>query len=621
MGHHRQPVAALISCLVLLFGSRDNNYVTSQRTPGNDDTGEGGCAIFLGPSIVKEKEGQGFGLGMFAGKDISAGTVLTNLSEVLIPIYDSATLDSDQNPVLREYLWSGAELPEVALVGSETRNALWFSPGLSGIAPCTFTNYNLQLSAAGVFAGVSRGNVVDDADSPTREIHHAGSYSYRHSLAYIASEDIRAGDELVVECADDDFANAHQTSTFDPTDPRFICVDNIRAGPTSDGSIGGMGLRATRQISGGDIITSSPVIPIHRRELFGDGTESTVQGQPYQLLLNYAFGHEDSDLLLLPYGPLTGYINHPPPGRKANAMIRWHLLDEGVHFGLSRRQQYHHSELLELSADEVAHTHGKGLMIDYVALGDIADGDEIFIDYGDSWHNAWDSHVRRWKAPNGATSYKSADRYCHETTHCYEENVRTIEEQKTNPYPDNLETVCYYDNDSTRIKVDEQKQIVYTTWTIGEEQNYWPHECLRPCRILKRYRSNIDDDENYAGEFLYTAEMLPFEGGAEVCTLTGGRHIATDVPWDAILIVDRPRTTDTFLDQAFRHEIGVPSDLYPATWLRKKVRRRSSSDKVTKDSQNKDYDEFKRRKKSDELKETLMKERSPRYELLHGDEL
>lgn len=608
----RQPaVIKGLGYLALFFGSTDENYVYSRLNNSNE---ESDCSIFLGPSIIKEKEQQGFGLGMFAGKDIAAGTVLSNLSEVLIPIYDSSTLDSDLDPTFREYLWGGAEIPELALVGSETRNALWFSPGLSSIAPCTINNYNLQLSGAGVFTGVSRQNVADDADSPTRDSHHAGAYSYRHSLSYLATRDIRAGEELVVECPDDDFdGSAHQTSAFDPTDSRFICVDDIgTAGPASDSSIGGMGLRASRQISSGDVITSSPVIPIHRKELFGDGTGSTVQGQPYQLLLNYVLGHEDSDLLLLPYGPLTGYINHPPTGKKANAIIRWHSLDQDAHADLPRRQQFHHSELLGLAADEVVYTHGKGLMIDYVALDDIADGEEIYLDYGDAWRKAWDNHVRRWPPSEDAKSYKSADRFCRETD-CSQKDVRTIEEQKTNPYPDNLETVCFYDNDATIVKFDQQRQIVYTTWTTEDD---WPHECMRPCRILQRYASDVDDDERSEGEWFYTAEMLPFDGPQEICNLTGGRHIATDVPWDAILIVDRPLTTDTFLDQAFRHEVGVPSDLYPTAWLRKRVRRRSASDETSKSAKKKHYNEFKRRKKDDETKKTrLMKERSPRFEL------
>ena len=31
------------------------------------------------------------------------------------------------------------------------------------------------------------------------------------------------------------------------------------------------------------------------------------------------------------------------------------------------------------------------------------------------------------------------------------------------------------------------------------------------------------------------------------------------------------------MEQAFRHEIGVPDNFYPATWLRQKIRRRSGT--------------------------------------------
>ena len=38
-------------------------------------------------------------------------------------------------------------------------------------------------------------------------------------------------------------------------------------------------------------------------------------------LLNFCFGHEDSELLFVPYSPVVNFINHG--GRKPNAEIRW----------------------------------------------------------------------------------------------------------------------------------------------------------------------------------------------------------------------------------------------------------------------------------------------------------
>ncbi|KAL7528329.1 hypothetical protein ACHAXR_002382, partial [Thalassiosira sp. AJA248-18] len=400
------------------------------------------CDIFMGPSLIKEAEQQGYGLGMFTGKTIFAGQVI-KLKELLLPLYDSATIDVN-HPPLREYLWPGNMLPEMAFVGSANRNALWFSPGLASVAPCTSNNFNLRLSGPGAFAGMthscSRSSLVEDDNTPPRTSPLAGSYSYHHALSYEAVRTILPGEELVLECNEEEFETPPQMTIakFNSSDSSFVCVDKVRSGPST--AIGGQGLFARRPISkGGDsIIISSPLVPIHRKEMFGDGTGNTAPAgfNSYQLVLNYAIGHPESDLLLLPYGPLVSYINHPPPGKEANAIIKWHST-EGKNTS-SRRQQYHHPELFDLNANEVSETHGKGLMIDIVALNNIEIDEEIYIDYGEVWSKAWENHVKRWKAPSGASEYVSADKW-------FNSQDDTVKHQNKN-YPDNLQTICYYDN-------------------------------------------------------------------------------------------------------------------------------------------------------------------------------
>lgn len=610
LARDRADIIVRVGLIVKVFLQANGIAIATKDEPNADDYAStpnyirDQCSLFLGPSPIKEAEQHGFGLGMFTGIDIVEGTTLTP-EEVLLPIYDSATLDYN-HPPLREYVWGGGEIPELSL-GSSDRNALWFSPGLAGIAPCTTTNFNLQLSGAGVYAGVSRHNVAEDEDAPSRTSPLAGSYSYRHSLSYVAVRDIAAGEELVAECTDDDFdGSSHQMTRFDTDDTRYICLDNVTPYKyQSDSSIGGKGLMARKALSKGDNIISSPLIPIHRRELVGDGTGSTAASgvNKYQLLLNYVFGHEDSDLLLLPYGPMVSYINHPPPGKNANAIIQWHQLDKVGVGGddIPRRQQYHHPELFQLSADVVAEMHGKGLLIDIVALTDIGVAEEIYIDYGSAWAKAWDNHVKRWTPPAGAPTYASADKLFR-INGLDKRSVRTVAEQEMDPYPGNVQTVCYYDGDAAVLEVDEEKNIVFTSWITEED---WPHECLRMCIILDRYY----DEESK--EMLYRAEMLPYEGAYDLCILEGGTHIASDISWDGILIVDKPYTSDVFLEQAFRHEIGVPDGLYPQQWLRQKVRRRPDKQQLA--GANKGG-EFKRKKKK-EVMAKRMKERSPRIEL------
>jgi hypothetical protein len=534
--------------------------------------------MYLAPSHLKHAASHGFGLGIFTGKHIHRGEILTDLHEIVLPLYDSSTLDRT-HPPLREYLWNTVgSLPELAVHITDRQKAFWFGGGISSMAPCTSRGFNVEIAAGGSFAGDPRWNVLEDLDGvPSRQDPRAGSYSYRHGMTYIVVRDIAPGEEIVVDCSDDNFdhlslLNERRSNKYQPNDLSYMCLDNVRSGDSQVPNAG-KGLLAARRLAKDDIVLSSPVVPINRGDLFGDGTgKMPASGiNNYQLMLNYALGHEDSDLLLLPYGPFVNYINHPPPGAKANAVIRWHSVGE-KEMDAPPRMQFHHMDLFQEYAKAVTETHGKGLVIDIVALGKIDVGDEIYIDYGDAWRKAWDDHVKRWNAPLGASSYHTADQYYHnKTLNPKPEIVKTVDELKNDPYPDNLQTICYYDSDADMERVDEENKINYAIW----KDDGMPHECMRPCNILERYPDTVNE-----GQMLYTAEMMHFEGEEKFwfCAMKPGRHIAKDVGYDGILIVDKPYSHDIFLEQAFRHEIAVPDNFFPKEWMRSKVRRKTEEE-------------------------------------------
>ncbi|KAL7510286.1 hypothetical protein ACHAXN_007258 [Cyclotella atomus] len=539
-------------------------------------TDDEGCQLYLAPSQLKENASHGFGLGIFTGRHIYEGELLNDLNEIIIPLYDSSMLDIT-HPPLREYLWpTMGTLPELAIHSNDRMKSFWFAGGISSMAPCTSVNFNVENNAAGEMVGALRWNLNEDYGVPSREDPHAGSFSYRHNATYLAARDIAPGEELIVDCFDDNFdglslTDKKRNNMYKSNDVSYMCLDNVKSGESQVPGIG-KGLLAGRSISKEQIILSSPVVPINRRDLIGDGTGKTAQSgiNNYQLMLNYALGHDDSDLLLLPYGPFVNFINHPPPGKMANAVIRWHPFAENE-IDVPRRMQFHHSELFQQYAKAVTETHGKGLVIDIVALDQISADDEIYIDYGSSWTKAWNDHVKRWRAPSGASTYRTADQWYNDRTlNPNPQIVRTVEEQNTDPYPGNLQTICYYDSDSKIVSVDEVNKIIYTYW----DDDSMPHECMRPCKILERY----PDSEN-PNEFMYTAEMLHFDGEEKFwfCAIREGKHISRDVTYDGILILDKPYTHDMFLEQAFRHEISVPEGFYPKEWMRPKVRRKEDT--------------------------------------------
>mmetsp|Transcript_24650 Transcript_24650/g.37363 ORF Transcript_24650/g.37363 Transcript_24650/m.37363 type:complete len:604 (-) Transcript_24650:64-1875(-) len=587
--------------LLLLAPSTSASFFSSNKDE---------CELYLAPSHLKNAASHGFGLGIFAGKHIHQGEILTDLREILIPLYDSATLDAT-HPPLREYLWPAVGcVPELAVHTTDRTKAFWFGGGISSMAPCTSKGFNVEISAGGNFAGAPRWNVVEDSDGsvPSREDPHAGSYSYRHGMTYIAARDIAPGEELVVDCTDDNFdhlslQNYKRINSY-KADDGHMCLDNVRIGESQVANAG-KGLVAAKSISKDDIVLSSPVVPIHRRDLFGDGTSTgkTASGiNNYQLMLNYALGHEDSDLLLLPYGPFVNYINGSggSAGQKANAVLKWHKTGE-KEMEAPRRLQFHHHELFSEYAKAVTETHGKGLVIDIVALDNIGAGEEIFLDYGEAWTKAYEEHVKRYQAPSDASTYRTADQWFHnKKLNPNPEFLKTVEELKTDPYPNNLQTICYYDSDAKIEKVDEATNTSYAVWDDFPSP---PHECMRPCNILERYPDPEDEDR-----MLYTAEMMHFEGEEKYwfCNMRPGKHIARDVDYDGILIVDKAYTHDIFLEQAFRHEIGVPDDFFPREWLRSKVRRRAEQEPTRSDV----GDEFRRKKTN-----VVISRKSPKEEL------
>jgi len=44
-------------------------------------------------------------------------------------------------------------------------------------------------------------------------------------------------------------------------------------------------------------------------------------------------------------------------------------------------------------------------MLEFVASRDIQPGEEVFIDYGEEWQNAWDEHVKKWEPISKESDY------------------------------------------------------------------------------------------------------------------------------------------------------------------------------------------------------------------------
>jgi hypothetical protein len=362
---------------------------------------------------------------------------------------------------------------------------------------------------------------------------------------------------LTVECDDNAFDGGNYfLSRYDGSNKAVTCIDRYVKVGVSPGL--GHGLFAKRQIPKGTSIISTPLVPLARADM--DIADERVPDK--QLMFNYVYGHPESDLLLLPSGPMVNYINHN--SRSPNAVIQWHdpTLSKEELASLERREEYHHFEEVKYcSAERVINTHGIGLVMDIVATRPISEGEEIFIDYGKDWQMAWDKHQASW--PFSDSEYVDADTF--RRTGGGGQYVRTIVEQASNPYPLNLDTYCWYtDEDGTEGDEDTTEladDLFFVHFDNGNDK-----ECLRPCRIVERVSQDGE-------EALYTVELDEYDNDevSRKCLIDRDTFLG-NVPEYAIEVLDKPRTSDSLLKQAFRHEIGVPSGFFPAAWMKKKAR-------------------------------------------------
>jgi len=621
------------TCPFPVSGSRVNDYSSSS----NNRNSESGCGLWMAPSPIKQAEDHSFGLGIFTGKAIPKGTPVEASAyghgELLLPIYHADAI-YDEHPPLREFIWDEDNLPESSAEYPYDAAAL-FVPGLASIAPCTSENYNLRL-------GHDKGWSASTDDGGVHRSTHpqAGAFSYRHNVTYIAVRDIAAGEELTVDCDDDSFdGGAYYLTQYDEKsqkDDRVTCLDqNLRVGIATQKAASdaddpmGLGLFAKRNLAKGENIISSPLTPIHRdlMELFDDDPDEEKPVNNKQLMLNYVFGHPDSDLLLLPIGPMVNFINHRRASDGgANAEIRWHHLNSDHIVNKKTTDDlkaYHDTSLFDLPGDVVALTHGRGLVMDIVALREISEGEEVYLDYGIEWQDSWDAHTAAFQQQQPSMrqkdrDYWSAENYSRRLETEFKEELGKInkdssevpfslyyhtepeEEELMRPYPENIEFYCFYhtpDNDDEEEKDSSSlRRAPFSSieWR-GPRRYSWndhsDHDCFRPCSLMNRYpneasENDKDNDDVFGSDELMYSVMFYAEDGPRVTescwiTDTASSWLLEDVPQSAIRLLDSPYTTDALRPSAFRHEIGVPVDFYPEAWMVSNVKKRLRASATT----------------------------------------
>ena len=121
--------------------------------------------------------------------------------------------------------------------------------------------------------------------------------------------------------------------------------------------------------------------------------------------------------------------------------------------------------------------------------------------------------------------------------------VRTAEEQELDPYPDNLQIRCH---SALLQAADSKAEYVWSQVDYGF-----------PCIVVDRF---VEEGDN--AHDLYTVKCEWDEDEDNVVTW----FTRTDVPRSALRFFDLPYTTDLQQPTAFRHEIGIPDEIFPERW-------------------------------------------------------
>ena len=236
------------------------------------------------------------------------------------------------------------------------------------------------------------------------------------------------------------------------------------------------------------------------------------------------------------------FVNHGG-AKKSNAEMRW------------SSHSYSKSDWLTEPLDRMKANMNTGLMFDLVATSDIKRGEEVLIDYGRDWEDRWQQHMEDWgsgETPlddwHNMTNYGNASALSELNLKSI---VRTVEEQKNDPYPAHVATICSF------------KQPEGGECTEGAGKVHCRARWEPSFDATKSHRCVVISRRRIQGREWYTVVTDIFDKES-------GEDMTLEVEFvarDAIHFIHRPYTKDQYALEAFRHEIGLPLSMIPPQWL------------------------------------------------------
>lgn len=491
------------------------------------------CRFYLAESAIPRS-----GLGLFTAIELHKGDTAQSMSDICIYVADT--------PESETHFTTHSWARDVFFGMYEGRNPRGACEGFATLfnsMPPGVQTSKLVLLQTHDNAGLRR------ADEPG-----AGAISHYTGISSVATRDVKAGSELTIDYTDWPYNKRQKYVAPDRSVPWLrehgMCIDNIRIATATDPSMG-RGAFAARHLSHGSIVSPAPLQFFSDRQAFAQ-----VSRGPETLFINYCLSIGNTNMMLYPYGPGVNLINHASANTKNKPNVEWRWSTHSMH----------HHTWLDLPMSQLQQMdYPGGLILDVVALRDLQPGEELFMDYGLAWEEAWEEHVASWMPDPSASSYV----YTQDMD--MTQPFRTVEEQQEKPYASNMATVCWTPN----WERDENTRMKWTKPTFD-----WPEGMLY-CNIQKRSvvpstSDNITGPIQYEYEVSLNFEMMKPNRNDKLL------YIDTNVPHNAIWFVDKPYKSDMHLPNAFRQPIALPPHIVPDPWLTQETGQASSSTKKSK---------------------------------------
>mmetsp|Transcript_41837 Transcript_41837/g.98020 ORF Transcript_41837/g.98020 Transcript_41837/m.98020 type:complete len:392 (+) Transcript_41837:2193-3368(+) len=280
-----------------------------------------------------------------------------------------------------------------------------------------------------------------------------------------------------------------------------------------------------------------------------------------QYIYNYMYSHPESSVLLFPVN--TGVvINHSSArmknGKAPNAKLKWSLTDKKTQYFLNK-------PLEALMKEDYA-----SIVVDFVATRDIAADEEITLDYGKEWENAWNRHVEHWEPPfpTGGIGLEGEELtiLSISSKKIYEMNQNKFDEDTWTWSEDHF-TVCDEIKDPLWRPLDT---VAMTEYNVGTNHSGFEiakmSETRKPCMIL-----DGDEEEGNFDVFYFRSYETEVEENGSYYAYEF--DVVENLPAESLMFVSRPLRSDQHRNDGnrFVHEIKITDSIFPEVWKDLKI--------------------------------------------------